>query len=184
MAGKTSLASRVAKKLGYEHLDFSAFVCGNDKFQAGYDEALDSTLVDEDAALDAVEAKMQAGGVVVDYHSAELFPERWFSAVCCLTCSTEVLYDRLKARGYKAPKISENIECEVMQVLQEETREAYPLLDVIILPSETKEHQRENKKKLVEVMQRIAKKGVVICPPPTSKQRKTSKKSKKESEEE
>ena len=64
-------------------------------------------------------------GCVVDFHSAELFPERWFDLVLVLRCNTDVLYDRLTERGYSDKKRSENIECEIMQVVLEEARESY-----------------------------------------------------------
>jgi broad-specificity NMP kinase len=55
--------------------------------------------IDIDATvLDAMEELLANGGVVVDYHCNELFPQRWFDLVLVLTVDTEVLYDRLKAR--------------------------------------------------------------------------------------
>jgi adenylate kinase len=64
---------------------------------------------------------------VVDYHSCELFPERWFDLVTCLTLvdDTATLYDRLAARGYSEKKIRENVECDIFQVVVEEAKEAY-----------------------------------------------------------
>ncbi len=36
-----------------------------------------------------------------------------------------VLYERLEKRGYAQKKISENVQCEIMQVIAEEARESY-----------------------------------------------------------
>ncbi len=36
-----------------------------------------------------------------------------------------VLYERLEKRGYEEKKISENVQCEIMQVIAEEARESY-----------------------------------------------------------
>lgn len=38
------------------------------------------------------------GGNIVDYHSCELFPERWFNVVYVTTCDNTILYDRLEER--------------------------------------------------------------------------------------
>lgn len=48
--------------------------------------------------LDELEGRQAGGGKVVDYHSCELFPERWFDAVFVLRTDTKHLFDRLKAR--------------------------------------------------------------------------------------
>lgn len=37
-------------------------------------------------------------GNIVEYHSCEFFPERWFDAVIVLRADTTLLYDRLQKR--------------------------------------------------------------------------------------
>ena len=41
---------------------------------------------------------MAKGGCIVEFHSIEFFPERWFDLVLCLRCDNTILYDRLKNR--------------------------------------------------------------------------------------
>ncbi len=48
--------------------------------------------------LDELEPIMTQGGVIVDFHSAELFPERWFDLVLVLRASNTNIFDRLTAR--------------------------------------------------------------------------------------
>ena len=48
-----------------------------------------------------------AGGVVVDYHGADLFPERWFDLVVVLRTDNDVLYPRLEGRQYAPQQITE-----------------------------------------------------------------------------
>lgn len=73
-----------------------------------------------------VESAAEEGvGLVVDFHSCEIFPERWFDLVLVLRANTDVLYDRLVARKYNEKKRSENVECEIMQVVLQEAKESY-----------------------------------------------------------
>lgn len=48
--------------------------------------------------MDDMEEAMGEGGVIVDFHSCEFFPERWFDLVLVLRASNTVLFDRLKKR--------------------------------------------------------------------------------------
>ena len=77
---------------------------------------------------------LDSGGYVVDYHTCEFFPERWFDLVLVLRADTEKLYDRLVSRNYVQKKLDENMECEIMQVVLESARESYPLEIVQELP--------------------------------------------------
>lgn len=68
---------------------------------------------------------MTEGGKIVDYHSAEFFPERWFDIVFVLRTDNTILYDRLKERGYSGKKLEDNIDCEIFQTILEEARTSY-----------------------------------------------------------
>ena len=47
---------------------------------------------------DELEDEMSAGGVVLDFHTCDFFPERWFQLVVVLRASNDVLYPRLERR--------------------------------------------------------------------------------------
>lgn len=49
--------------------------------------------------LDEMEVMLAPGGNVVDFHSCELFPERWFDLVLVLRTDNKLLFDRLVARS-------------------------------------------------------------------------------------
>ncbi|KAF8397724.1 hypothetical protein HHK36_016646 [Tetracentron sinense] len=85
---------------------------------------------------DELEDMMEEGGNIVDYHGCEFFPERWFDRVVVLQTDNSVLYDRLSNRGYMGPKLTNNIECEIFQVLLEEAKESYPENIVVALRSD------------------------------------------------
>ena len=134
--GKTRVAEAVAARLGLERLGVSELakdVGAHEEF----DEERQCHVLDEDRVLDAMEPKLGTGGFVVDYHACELFPERWFDLVLVLRAGTQTLYDRLSARNYPEPKLQENLQCEIMQVVLEEAREAYAQGFVVELRNES-----------------------------------------------
>ncbi|EPY42084.1 transcription initiation factor TFIID subunit 9 [Angomonas deanei] len=65
------------------------------------------------------------GNHLVDYHSSDLFPERWFHLVIVLHASTEQLFDRLTGRNYNEKKRTENLDAEIELICEEEARGAY-----------------------------------------------------------
>ncbi len=48
--------------------------------------------------MDAIEEEVKQGGYIIDWHACDLFPESWIDLVVVLRASSEVLYDRLRAR--------------------------------------------------------------------------------------
>ncbi|CAM8954969.1 unnamed protein product [Rhodiola kirilowii] len=93
---------------------------------------------------------MEEGGVIVDYHGCDFFPERWFDCVVVLQTDNSVLYDRLSDRGYTGSKLSNNIECEIFQTLLEEAKESYADNIVVALKSDTVEDMSRNVETLTE----------------------------------
>ena len=109
--GKSTLAKLVLEKVNnnnnkricYEYVNVGD-VCKAKKFYHSFDERLNSFVIDEDKILDHLEPLVRRGGMILDYHSSEFFPERFFSHVIVLTCgreNTKILYERLEKRdGY------------------------------------------------------------------------------------
>ena len=48
--------------------------------------------------IDEMDDMVKGGGNIVDYHSCDIFPERWFDAVVVLQTDNGVLYERLTNR--------------------------------------------------------------------------------------
>lgn len=48
--------------------------------------------------VDELEEKMTEGGVIVDYHGCDLFPQRWFDIIFVLRTDNTQLYTRLENR--------------------------------------------------------------------------------------
>lgn len=145
--GKTATAILLAENLNLQHLNIGSIV-EQHQFHSGYDEQLQTHVLDEDKLLDHLEGELEKAkeisaddnghnGVVIDYHSCDLFPERWFDLVLVLRADTDVLYDRLLKRGYCEAKREQNMQCEIMQVLLEEAKESYDVQIVQEVKSNT-----------------------------------------------
>ena len=115
----------------------------NSKKEKKNDSDTDSDY-DNDNSTHGVNKATTGGGYVVDYHSCELFPERWFDLVLVLQVDTSTLHDRLVKRGYNEKKLQENIQCEIMMVVLEAAHESYAEEIVVRLPSDTKEDMKNN----------------------------------------
>lgn len=94
--------------------------------------------------VDEIEDQMSEGGNVVDYHGCDFFPERWFDIVFVLRTNNTTLYERLEQRGYDGKKLSENVECEIMQTILEEARDSYKKEIVNELQSNTTDELENN----------------------------------------
>ncbi len=53
---------------------------------------------DYDQVCDELEDMLLQGGNVVDFHTCDFFPERWFQLVVVLRADNAVLYPRLEKR--------------------------------------------------------------------------------------
>ncbi|EFO65253.1 Hemoglobin and proliferation regulated protein [Giardia lamblia P15] len=118
--GKTTLAKRFLElHPDYRYVNVSDLVHSSGLIES-YDEIFDSIIPDEERLLDTLEVLIQRNkNILVDHHSCERFPVRWFDIVVLLRLGTEALYDRLALRGYSSKKILENIEAEIMGVAED-----------------------------------------------------------------
>jgi adenylate kinase len=127
------------------HIDISEMVKNDARLHEGYDEESGAFIINDDAVVDMLESYMEQGGIVVDTHSLiDYFPERWFSLVLVLKTNNTVLYDRLIKRGYPQAKITENVECEIMQVVEDEARESCAEGIVQVLESDNVNQLEDN----------------------------------------
>ena len=101
----------------------------------GWDAEWEAYTLDEDKLLDEMEDMLADGGTVVEYHSCDFFPERWFDLVVVLRTENSILYDRLQKRGYSQKKIEENLQAEIFGVVAEEAQKSYDANIVVELQS-------------------------------------------------
>ncbi|CAG8585284.1 9068_t:CDS:2 [Ambispora gerdemannii] len=141
--GKSTLAELAAQDAGLSYINVGTLVKER-LLHEGYDEDYQSYILDDDKVIDEMEEQMSKGGNIVDFHSCELFPERWFDLILVLRTDNTILYDRLVARNYPQNKITENIECEIFQVVLEEARESYAPEKVVELQSNSVDDMDSN----------------------------------------
>ncbi|KAI1617948.1 dTMP kinase [Exophiala viscosa] len=124
-----SLASQSTPALNLKRLSINDIVKDR-TCHTGYDEDLQTLIVDEDKLMDEVEKDISdgngEGGWIIDWHSTAGFAVRWVDLVVVLRCDeTNILYDRLRSRGYKDEKVQENMDAEIFGVVTEEAKEAW-----------------------------------------------------------
>lgn len=123
--GKSTTAQQLGARLpGFTVIELGELIKSK-QLHAGWDAEHEAYLWDEDRICDELEEVMAGGGVVLDFHGADFFPERWFDLIVVLRTDNSVLYDRLAARGYSQQKLQENLEAEIMQVVVDEVTGAY-----------------------------------------------------------
>ncbi|EPQ30057.1 uncharacterized protein PFL1_02174 [Pseudozyma flocculosa PF-1] len=157
-------------------IDVSALV-KSEGFYTHYDQEWDTYEVNEDAVLDHlepltgnrapeplneaeeqqqqqqedVEGEGEArGGLVLDWHTCDLYPERWVDLVVVLRCDHAVLWQRLEKRGYTLKKIQENNEAEIMGVVLDDARSSYPAEAIVELRSQESGDVEDNVERIIQ----------------------------------
>ncbi|KAI8868056.1 P-loop containing nucleoside triphosphate hydrolase protein [Ramicandelaber brevisporus] len=146
--GKSTLSELVSAATDLQNINVGQVV-KDKQLHDGYIDEFDTYDLNEDKLIDELEVVLeqnQANGLgsIVDFHSCDLFPERWFDLVIVLVANNTVIFDRLTARGYSEKKVQENVECEIMQVVLDEARESYAPEIVVELKSEDTEDLESN----------------------------------------
>ena len=155
--GKTSLCTLLENQLveefkieGFKYIKLTDLIQSKKLYQK-WNQEFDVPEFDIDMVCDELEPLMSGrGGIILEFHSCDFFPERWFQLVVLLRCENSQLYDRLKERGYNEKKITENIECEIHDVLKEEVETSYKEEIVIELPSNSVEDMQSNIEQIVD----------------------------------
>ncbi|EIM81981.1 P-loop containing nucleoside triphosphate hydrolase protein [Stereum hirsutum FP-91666 SS1] len=148
--GKSTHAELLASEspIPLRHINVGRLVKERGLYES-YDEEWESYEVDEDKLLDEIEPLTEEGGLILDWHTCEAFPERWVDLVVVLRCDHTQLWERLEKRSYPLKKIQENNEAEIMQTVLEEARSSYAAEIVVELKSEGTEDLESNVARIV-----------------------------------
>ncbi|MFC1741200.1 AAA family ATPase [Nanoarchaeota archaeon] len=126
--GKTTVAMRLAKKLGYVYIDVNK-VISREKLGEGYDRKKRCRVVDVKklgrVLVRLVKTHAKAGeGVVIDSHLSHYMPAASVDHCVITKCNLKLLKRRLKQRKYSDAKVKENLECEIFEVCLTESKES------------------------------------------------------------
>ncbi|XP_038621410.1 adenylate kinase isoenzyme 6 isoform X1 [Tachyglossus aculeatus] len=154
--GKTTLGKELATRAELNYVNVGDLAREKQLYD-GFDEEYQCPILDEDRVVDELEDQMRNGGVIVDYHGCDFFPERWFHIVFVLRTENSHLYKRLESRGYSEKKLQDNIQCEIFQILYEEAMASYKKEIVHQLPSNTPEELENNLDQIIKWVQQWIK---------------------------
>jgi adenylate kinase len=147
--GKTSfttlLQSRISDEKNYQMKNINLGEIVNEKkLYKNWNKEFNVPEFDEDMVCDYLENLIEEGGCLLDFHSAGFLPEDWVDLIVLLRCNNTELYDRLKERGYNEKKITENIECEIMEVTADDVKENFNSEKIMELKSEVIDDMEKN----------------------------------------
>lgn len=116
--GKTTL-TKLLQKEGYIVLDVGKLVV-EEKLYDSYDKERQSYVVNDKKLrrylIKELEQNLTDLPLILDGHVMRL-PPRFISHCIVLRCSIRNLRQRLEERDYSEPKIDENVEAEIMEVI-------------------------------------------------------------------
>uniref|UniRef100_A0A2K6UXX3 Adenylate kinase isoenzyme 6 n=1 Tax=Saimiri boliviensis boliviensis TaxID=39432 RepID=A0A2K6UXX3_SAIBB len=111
--GKTPLGKEPESKSGLEYINVGDLAL-EEQLYDGYNEEYACPILEDDRVVDDLDNQMREGRVIVDYYGFFV-----------LRTDTNVLHERLETRGHNEKKLTDNIQCEVFQVLYEEATASY-----------------------------------------------------------
>jgi len=164
--GKSSTCRRIAELTGMVHVEVSSLVKELELYDSWHEEH-DVPEFDEDKVCDELETRLAKGGHIVDFHSCDFMPERWFQLVLVLRTDNEILYPRLEARGYPEKKITENVDAEIARICLDEASGAWPKEIVIELASDNAQQLEENAQRTKSWLQNYCKQHSIPLTLPT-----------------
>ena len=154
--GKTTLCTLLSTHTGLHPICVGDWI-KTKQLHGMYLPDLDTFELDEDKLCDELEPVLDKGGCIVDFHTVDFFPKRWFDVVIVLRTENDVLFPRLEARGYSQKKIEENVQAEIFQVVLDEARESYDEDIIVELQSNTIQDMEENVNTIAEIIKKIKK---------------------------
>ncbi|MBI4440588.1 adenylate kinase family protein [Candidatus Woesearchaeota archaeon] len=121
--GKTSLATALAKELGYEYVDVAQVIKAN-HLEESYDEERQCAVVDTEKLVSTVCDMLRKGkNYVIDSHLSHYLPNTLVDLCIVTKCDLKTLKQRLEDRNYSKYKVRENLDAEIFDVCLVEAME-------------------------------------------------------------
>jgi len=118
--GKTIVAKKLAKKLGYSYVDVTKLIKENGLYDS-VDKKNDCVVVDIDKLNKfLIEIIKLDKKLVIDSHMSHFLPKKYVDLCIVTKCELKTLEGRLKKRKYSKSKIKDNLDCEIFNVCYEE----------------------------------------------------------------
>lgn len=137
--GKTRFADIISKRLGLLHLDITAHI-KNHKLYESYDEELSTYIFSESVVAEHLKKHhSNTHSLIIDTHSPSIVKYFDFDMIILIRCEIAELRRRLAERGYSKKKITENIDCEIFEVIKDDLDESFAIEPIIVYSSKDKE---------------------------------------------
>ncbi len=122
--GKTTVATRLAKRAGWKYVDVNKAI-SNHKLSEEYDRKKKCHVVDTKRLNNVLGdiIKKSETQVIIDSHLSHYLPKELVKKCVVTKCNLKLLKMRMKKRGYPEHKIKENLECEIFDVCLNEALE-------------------------------------------------------------
>ena len=121
--GKTIISKKVmekfTEKVSAKVISLSEFAVKKDLILE-FDSKRDTYVIDEDKivpeVIDLIEKSRRQGisTLIIEGHLTDIIPEKYIDLVIVLRCEPDILYKRLKLRGYSEQKARENVQSEIL----------------------------------------------------------------------
>jgi len=117
--GKTVITRKVSEKIGAKAISLSEFAVKNNLILS-FDSKRDTYVIDEDKIvpeiINLIEKSRNQGisNLIIEGHLTDIIPEEYIDLVIVLRCDPDILYKRLKSRGYSKEKVVENVQSEIL----------------------------------------------------------------------
>jgi adenylate kinase len=112
--GKSTVAKRLAKKIGAEVLDLEE-IAKKEKIVKGYDRKAHSYIIDETKLTKAIKKHTnEKDKYVIPNHLAQFISPKIVDICIVLRYNPKKLMTRLRRRGYPEKKVLENVEAEIL----------------------------------------------------------------------
>ncbi len=131
-SGKTFEAKKYAVNNNLEYIDVKKVISEHNLCESK-DEQRDCIVVDETklAKILVDIIKKSSKQLVIDSHMSHFISPEYVEICYVCKCEFKELEKRLQKRGYSKDKIKENIECEIMDVCLNESKEAKHNVEII-----------------------------------------------------
>ncbi len=125
--GKTTIAKKLAKLLGYKYIDVKKIIKDN-KLEDSYDKerkckVIDTKKLNKYLIKVIKQAKKNKESLFIDSHLAHHLDPKQVDKCIITKCNLKTLKSRLKRRKYSKDKIRENLDCEIFDICYNEAKD-------------------------------------------------------------